>query len=98
MAGRLCAVLLWGAASGAASWAAGVAGPDVSGTLLRQNEIQMMENRLQRQQFQQDQQLRREWDRQAVPAQPVRPDVPIMKPRCPAQVFGNTYAVPTGCR
>ena len=53
-------------------------------------ELRAMENRLQRQQFQQEQQFNRQLDRrQLVPLQ--RPDVPSVQQNCNVQVFGNTY-------
>jgi exonuclease VII large subunit len=62
--------------------------------LVQQNELQQLENRLQRQQFQQQQQQYRAQDREIV--QQPRPDVPIVRPSCQIQVYGNT--IQRNCR
>lgn len=80
--------------AGAAAAAGGVATP---GVLLQQNELQMMQNRLQRQQFQQNQQIIREIDRQAVQPRAPREQVPVIRPGCQIQIYGNGYSG-RGCR
>jgi len=90
----LSGLALLPAAAGCAQAAGNVTAP---GVLLQQNELQMMQNRLQRQQYQQNQQIIREIDRQAPPQAPPRQPVPVIKPGCQGQVFGNTYTG-TNCR
>ncbi|CAM5471667.1 hypothetical protein ATER59S_03151 [Aquamicrobium terrae] len=69
----------------------------VPGAVMQQNEMQMLQDRIQRQQYQQNQQIIRELDRQATPSRPLREQVPVMKPNCQVQVFGNSYGG-TACR
>ena len=91
--GGVCAALM--VASAAPSWSAEILVP--AAPLIQQNEMQALQNRLQRQQYQQNQQLLRELDRQAVPPQPRRQNVPIMKPTCQLPVYGESGSV-SGCR
>jgi hypothetical protein len=58
-------------------------------------DIRAMENRIRRQQFQQQQQFNREVERLAAPRQ-APPEVPRMKPNCQATVYGNAYT--NSCR
>jgi hypothetical protein len=57
-------------------------------------DLQSLQNRLQRQQYQQQQQQFREQDRLSIPLQPQPPQVPVMRPGCQVQVYGNIR----GCR
>jgi hypothetical protein len=61
---------------------------------MRDADLQALRNQIQRQQFQQQQQLNREQDRRVAP--PPVLDVPKVKPTCQTQVFGNSYL--TNCR
>ncbi|MGB3646152.1 MAG: hypothetical protein WBG88_17270 [Mesorhizobium sp.] len=56
---------------------------------MRDADLQTLRNQIQRQQFQQQQQLNREQDRRIAP--PPVLDVPKVKPACQTQVFGNSY-------
>ena len=77
--------------SGVASYAsAQVIIPTNRNALIQQGELQMLQNRFQRQQFQQQQQQYREQDRQIVPMP--RPAVPVVKPNCQSQVIGSTIS------
>jgi hypothetical protein len=51
-------------------------------------ELQTLQSRQQRQNFQQRQQINRELDSRAIQQQP-RLEVPVMKPRCPLQTSGT---------
>jgi hypothetical protein len=62
--------------------------------LVQQNDLQILQNRVQRQQFQQQQQQYRAQDRVIV--QPPPPVVPQVRSSCQTQIIGNT-AVST-CR
>lgn len=55
--------------------------------LIQQNQLQQLRDSLQRQQFQQQQQINREQDRRIMP-QP-RPEVPVVRQACPIQIVGN---------
>ncbi|MCF6100755.1 hypothetical protein [Mesorhizobium muleiense] len=57
-------------------------------TVVLQGELQMLENRLRRQQFQQQQQQFRAQDRVVVPQ---RPDVPQMAPTCQLRRSGSRF-------
>jgi len=63
-----------------------------------QGQIQIMENRVQRQQYQQNQQIMRQIDRGAADRQPRDPHVTIMKPACPRPVFGDAVSPAPACR
>jgi len=52
-------------------------------------DLRALENRLQRQQYQQQQQRFRNDDRQSIPLNRSAPQVPIMKPGCQVQIYGN---------
>ncbi|TIR42911.1 MAG: hypothetical protein E5X64_03440 [Mesorhizobium sp.] len=56
--------------------------------LVLQGELQMLENRLRRQQYQQQQQQFRAQDREVAPQ---RPDVPQMKPTCQLRRSGSRF-------
>lgn len=56
--------------------------------LIRQNDLQILENRIQRQQFQQQQQQYRAQDRQIVQQPP--PIVQQLNPSCQTQIIGTT--------
>lgn len=57
-----------------------------------QSEIIQLQNRIQRQQFEQQQQLNRQIDRQQVTQPPVqRPQVPTFQQNCQTQVTGSGY-------
>ncbi|WP_146203898.1 hypothetical protein [Aminobacter sp. AP02] len=60
----------------------------------RLNELQILQSRQDRLNYQFQQQQYREQDRQAVV--PMRPEVPVMKPSCQIQPFGNIFR--TVCR
>lgn len=55
-------------------------------------DLRALENRLQRQQFQQRQQQLREQDRLSIPLPQAAPQVPVMRPGCQIQVYGNIRA------
>ena len=57
-------------------------------TILSPGELQNLNNRERRLDFQQRQQINRELDSQAIRRQP-RLQVPVMKPRCPLQTSGT---------
>ncbi|GAA4124275.1 hypothetical protein ACFFTN_10980 [Aminobacter aganoensis] len=57
----------------------------------RFNELQILQSRQNRIEFQAEQQRFREQDRQIVVPQIQRPDVPMVKPSCQIQLFGNIY-------
>jgi hypothetical protein len=57
--------------------------------VIQQGLLQGLENRVQRQQFQQQQQQFRAQDRQIVPTQ--RPEVPQVKPTCQLQPSGDSF-------
>ncbi|QKC81811.1 hypothetical protein EB232_09325 [Mesorhizobium sp. NZP2077] len=65
-----------------------------SNALIQQNDLQILQNRVQRQQFQQQQQQYRAQDRVIVQQPP--PVVPQVRPSCQTQIIGST-AVST-CR
>lgn len=73
--------------SGAAVSAQNVA-PANRNTVVLRGELQMLENRLRRQQFQQQQQQFRAQDRVVVPQ---RPDVPQMAPTCQLRRSGSRF-------
>lgn len=57
-----------------------------------QSEIIQLQNRIQRQHFEQQQQLNRQIDRQQVTQPPVqRPQVPTFQQNCQTQVTGSGY-------
>lgn len=57
-----------------------------------QSEIIQLQNRIQRQQFEQQQQLNRQIDRQQVTQPPApRPQVPTFRQNCQITLSGNTY-------
>ncbi|MER9347288.1 hypothetical protein [Mesorhizobium sp. M0227] len=62
--------------------------------LIRQNDLQILQNRIQRQQYQQQQQQNRAQDRQIVQQPP--PVVQQLKPSCQTQIIGTT--VVSNCR
>ena len=66
------------------------AGSDALARQARDADMQALRNQIQRQQFQQQQQLDRTLDRRATPRPPVL-EVPRMKPGCQTQVYGNNY-------
>ncbi|WP_245431884.1 hypothetical protein [Aminobacter aminovorans] len=57
----------------------------------RINELQILQSRQGRIDFQAEQQRQREQDRQIVIPQVQRPDVPVMKSNCQIELFGNIY-------
>lgn len=61
---------------------------------LRLNELQILQSRQDRLNYQFQQRQFREQDRQQVV--PLRPDVPVMRPSCQIQPFGNIFR--TVCR
>lgn len=61
---------------------------------LRLNELQVLQSRQDRLNYQYQQRQYREQDRQQVV--PLRPDVPVMRPGCQIQPFGNIFG--TVCR
>lgn len=65
-----------------------------SNALIQRNDLQILQNQVQRQQFQQQQQQYRAQDRVIVQQPP--PVVPQVRPSCQTQIIGNT-AVST-CR
>jgi hypothetical protein len=73
--------------SGAAVSAQNVT-PANRNALVLQGELQMLENRLRRQQYQQQQQQFRAQDREVAPQ---RPDVPQMKPTCQLRRSGSRF-------
>ncbi|AZO61176.1 hypothetical protein EOA75_14285 [Mesorhizobium sp. M1A.F.Ca.IN.022.07.1.1] len=90
-AALIAAALSTAALLGAASYAsAQVVIPTDRNALIQHNELQALRNQLQRRQFQQQQQLYREQDRQIVPK--ARPEVPIVKQNCQSQVIGTTIS------
>jgi hypothetical protein len=92
--GFLCALLVL-SASAAPSHAAEVLVPT---NPVLQNQLRIMENRVQRQQFQQNQQIMREIDRQDTDRQARQPRVPVMRPGCQLPVYGNGGTASAGCR
>jgi hypothetical protein len=52
-------------------------------------QLKALENRIQRQQYQQRQQQYRAEDRSAVPLNRQTPQVPVMKPSCQIRIYGN---------
>jgi hypothetical protein len=52
-------------------------------------QLRALENRIQRQQYQQRQQQYRAEDRSAVPLNRQTPQVPVMKPSCQIRIYGN---------
>jgi hypothetical protein len=62
--------------------------------LIRENDLQILQNRVQRQQYQQQQQQYRAQDRQVVRQPP--PVVPQLKPSCQTQIIGTTAV--SNCR
>ena len=52
-------------------------------------QLKALENRIQRQQYQQRQQQYRAEDRSAVPLNRPAPQVPVMKPSCQIRIYGN---------
>jgi len=56
--------------------------------LIQQNDLQILQNRVQRQQFQQQQQQYRAQDRVIVQQPP--PVVPQVRPSCQIQIIGNS--------
>ncbi|RAZ92290.1 hypothetical protein DPM33_06505 [Mesorhizobium hawassense] len=78
---------LWGTASYAS---AQVVIPTNRNALVEQNQLQQLRNSLQRQQYQQQQQLYRELDRQASPKP--QPNVPVYDQTCRMEAVGNTIS------
>lgn len=72
-----------------AAVSAQIVSPAGRNALVRQNELQMLENRLRRQQYQQQQQQFRAQDREIAP--PQRPDVRQMRPTCQLQRSGSRF-------
>ncbi|MGX5801874.1 hypothetical protein ACWGS9_11570 [Bradyrhizobium sp. Arg314] len=64
--------------------------PTNRNALVQQNQLQQLQNSLQRQQYQQQQQLYRELDRQTAPKP--RPDVPVYDQTCRMEAVGNTIS------
>lgn len=62
--------------------------PVVVTPLLSPAELQTLQSRQQRQNFQQRQQINRELDSLAIGQRPPRIEVPVMKPRCPLPTSG----------
>ncbi|MEQ1939827.1 hypothetical protein ABMA46_16390 [Mesorhizobium sp. CN5-321] len=60
-----------------------------SSTLNNAGQLRALENRIQRQQYQQQQQQYRDQDRSAVPLNRQTPQVPVMKPNCQIRIYGN---------
>jgi len=91
----MSAMLIAAVSPGAMDFASAQAvNPANRNILVQQNQFQMLENRFQRQLYQQRQQQFRAQDRQVAP--PQQPIVPQMKPSCHAQIIGT--AVITHCR
>ncbi|WP_348627612.1 hypothetical protein [Mesorhizobium sp. M6A.T.Ce.TU.002.03.1.1] len=65
-----------------------VLNPADRNALVRQNELQVLENRLRRQQYQQQQQQFRAQDREVAPQ---RPDVQQMQPTCQLRRSGSRF-------
>ncbi|TIL21008.1 MAG: hypothetical protein E5Y88_31795 [Mesorhizobium sp.] len=86
MSALLAIATLPGASSAAL---AQVLNPADRNALVRQNELQVLENRLRRQQYQQQQQQFRAQDREIAPSQ--RPDVQQMRPTCQLQRSGSRF-------
>lgn len=57
----------------------------------RINELQILQSRQGRIDFQAEQQRLREQDRQIVVPQVPRPEVPVMKSSCQIELYGNIY-------
>jgi hypothetical protein len=72
--------------------------PSAGGAVLHDDasDLRALENRIHRQQYQRQQQQFREEDRLSIPLQPQRPAVPIIRPGCQTQVYGNR--VVNNCR
>lgn len=83
-----------GLAGGCLPASAQILNTPTDNALIRQNDLQILQNRVQRQQYQQQQQQYRAQDRQV--AQPARPEVPTLKPSCQTQIIGTTAV--TNCR
>lgn len=83
----LAAAALLGTVSNAS---AQVVIPTNRNTVIQQNELQTLRNQLQRQQFQQEQQLYREQDRQIAPTP--QPQVPVFGQTCRLEAVGNTIS------
>ncbi len=86
----LAGALLVAAISQAAPSYAQIVIPTNRNALVQQNELQQFENRLQRQQYQQQQQIYRELDRPAAPRS--QPNVPIYDKTCRMEAVGNTIS------
>jgi len=84
----LAAAALWTAAAQAVD----VSVPAYPGPAASQGDIQALQERLSRQQFQQQQQRNRQDERNTVPVLQPRQEVPRMKPGCQGQVYGNLPA------
>ncbi|MEO5324681.1 hypothetical protein [Mesorhizobium sp. CC13] len=85
------AVLLGGMAQ---AFAGGLVGQPDRDTLIREgrfDELQILENRERRIEFQQRQQRLREVDRQTANQPTPRPDVPVVRPGCRIDVFGSNF-------
>lgn len=65
--------------------------PSGGGVTLRNDagDLRALENRIQRQQYQQQQQQFREDDRLSIPLRQQQPEVPVIRPGCQVQVYGN---------
>lgn len=70
--------------------------PNSNPIILSPGELQNLNNRQRRLDFQQRQQFNREIDSQSI-RRPQRIEVPVMKPRCPLRTFGN-QAISGNCR
>lgn len=68
--------------------------PPAGGAVLRNDaaDLRALENRIGRQQYQQQQQQFREEDRLSIPLRQERPAVPVIRPGCQVQVYGNRVA------
>jgi hypothetical protein len=63
--------------------------PAGANTQSNAGQLKALENRIQRQQYQQRQQQYRAEDRSAVPLNRQTPRVPVMKPSCQIRIYGN---------
>ncbi len=77
-------------ASALSSASAQVVIPTNRNGLIQQGQLQQLQNRLERQQYQQQQQIYRELDRQTAPKP--RPDVPVLGKTCQLETTGNTIS------
>jgi hypothetical protein len=65
--------------------------PSAGGSALRNDagELRALENRLQRQRYQEQQQRFREEERLSIQPRRQLPEVPVVRPGCRMQVYGN---------